>query len=118
MLVTYAARAASATRALFSASWIFGVSGCASPNTRVHTRATDSSVATLKMRWLYAISLYPNDRATLADLREAVETLESVAPLWKRVFGPLHPETQYVQNALKDARETLAARAAASSSGA
>ena len=74
--------------------------------------------ATLKMRWLYAISLYHNDRATLDDLREAVETLESVALSWKLVFGEAHPETPYVQGALEDAREALAARAAASSSGA
>ena len=53
------------------------------------------------------------DRATtLDDLREAVATLESVAPTWKRVFGPVHPETPRVQGALEDARKTLAARAA------
>ena len=50
-----------------------------------------------------------DDGATLDDLREAVATLESVAPLWKRVFGPSHPETPLVQNALEDAREALAA---------
>ena len=49
---------------------------------------------------------------------EAVERLESVAPVWKRIFGKAHPETPRVQNALEDAREALAARAAASSSGA
>ena len=58
------------------------------------------------------VLLYQDDGATLDDLREAVATLESVAPLWKRVFGPSHPETPLVQNALEDAREALAARAA------
>jgi hypothetical protein len=79
------------------------------------------------MRCLYATSLFADDGATLDDLREAVETLESVARLWKRVYGPSHPETQQVQTALKQARRVLAlkeaqaalaARAAASSTGA
>ena len=55
---------------------------------------------------------YEDAAATLDDVRKGVEILESVAPLWKRVFGPAHPETPCVQNALKDARKTLAARAA------
>ena len=72
----------------------------------------ESNDITLKNRWLYALALYRDKDATLNDLREAVATLESVAPLWKRVFGPSHPETPLVQNALEDAREALAARAA------
>ena len=47
--------------------------------------------------------------STLDDLRESVETLESVAPLWKRVFGEAQPETPRVELALEDAREALAA---------
>ena len=74
--------------------------------------------STLKMRWIYALALYEHDAATLGDLREAVETLESVAPLRTRIFGQAHPETPRVQVALANAREALAARAAASSSGA
>ena len=70
------------------------------------------------MRWLYAMALYQDDGATLDDLREAVETLESVARVWTRVFGKAHPETPRLQGCLEDAREALAARAAASSSGA
>ena len=46
--------------------------------------------------------------ATLDDLREAVETLESVAPVLTRVFGDAHPETPKVKHALEDAREALA----------
>ena len=67
------------------------------------------------MRWQYAIALSDGDDATLADHREAVETLEGVAPLWKRVFGDSHPETPRVHNALASARLKLA-RAAASES--
>ena len=72
----------------------------------------DSHDLTLQMRWNYALALYLDARATLDDLREAVETLESVERLWKRIYGPSHPDTPCVQKALKEARETLAARAA------
>ena len=67
---------------------------------------------TLQMRWIYARALCLHDRATLDDLREAVETLESVARLWARVFGASHPETPNIQLALNKAREALATRAA------
>ena len=52
--------------------------------------------------------------ATLDDLVEAVETLEAVAKLWKRVMGERHPETPAVLEALKVAREKLRLRRAAS----
>ena len=74
----------------------------------------EGDVNTLRMRWTYAGVLYKDAGATLDDRREAVATLESVAHAWKRIFGPAHPETQRVQGALKDARETLAERLAAS----
>ena len=78
----------------------------------------ENNELTLTVRWLYAMALYKDDGATLDDLRESVETLGSVAPLWTRVFGLSHPDTPNVQRALEDARKALAARAAASSSGA
>ena len=59
------------------------------------------------------MALYKDPAATLDDLREAVETLESVAPAWTHVFGPAHPETTKVQRALASACEALAAGAAA-----
>ena len=68
----------------------------------------------LKMRWLYARALYMDKGVSLDDRREAVATLESVANSWKRVFGQAHPETPKVQGALKEAREALAERLAAS----
>ena len=68
----------------------------------------------LKMRWLYARALYLDASATLGDLRESVEILESVANSWKRIFGQAHPDTPKVQGALKEAREALAERLAAS----
>ena len=74
----------------------------------------ESHQLTLKMRWCYARALLNDDSATLADHREAVETIDSVAKSWKRVFGETHPETQGVQTMLGIAREKLA-RALASS---
>ena len=62
-----------------------------------------------------ASAVYMDDDATLDDLFEAVETLESVANSWKRIFGQAHPETPKVQGTLKHAREGLAKHAAASS---
>ena len=49
-----------------------------------------------------------DDGATLDELREAVEILESVAPVWTRIFGAAHPETRRVKLALAAAREILA----------
>ena len=72
----------------------------------------ESTDITLKMRWLYALALFEHDAATLDDLREAVDSLDSVARLWTRVFGASHPETPNIQLALNKAREALATRAA------
>ena len=69
----------------------------------------DNDKLELKMRWTYAVALYEDAGAKLDDLREAVETLKSIASLWKRVFGEAHPETPKVAVALKDARKVLAA---------
>ena len=74
----------------------------------------ESCRLTLEIRWLYAMALYRDEGATLDDLREAAETLESVARVWIRVFGEAHPETPKAQDALKIARGALAARRAAS----
>ena len=49
-----------------------------------------------------------NESATVADLSEAVTTLESVAMPYKRVLGQAHPETTKVQKALQSARAKLA----------
>ena len=60
---------------------------------------------------LYAQLLYINDdRATLEDLREAVETLDEVERTARRVFGGAHPRTVRTEVSLRDARATLHAR--------
>ena len=84
----------------------------AAPDDEAAARTASATRASLSAPWTYT-----NDAATLDDLREAVETLESVVRVWTRVFGEAHPETPSVQAALANAREALAARAAASSSG-
>ena len=58
------------------------------------------------------MALYGDDCATLDDLREAVETLESVVRVWTRVLGKAHPETPALQSTLAAAHKALAARAA------
>jgi len=72
----------------------------------------ETKITTLRMRWVYALVLYRDKGATLADIHKAVETLESVARSWKLVFGEAHPETPIVRAALEEARKVLAARAA------
>ena len=72
----------------------------------------ETKITTLRIRWLYALALSKDQAATLDDLRESVATLEDVAPLWTRIFGEAHPETPNIKNALREARKTLAARAA------
>ena len=64
----------------------------------------------LRLRWVYANSLTDSADATIDDLVEAVETLESVAKSWKRVMGERHPETVKVLNASKSARAPAPAR--------
>ena len=68
----------------------------------------DTGDLTLSVRSIYAAALYLDTSATLGDLRESAEILESVANSWKRIFEPAHPETPKAQDALKYAREALA----------
>ena len=48
--------------------------------------------------------------ATLADIREAVATLEETAPAAQRVLGGAHPLTERIEDGLQDARAALRAR--------
>ena len=65
---------------------------------------------TIKMRALYAQSLYEDPAATLDDLREAVTLLEDLAPTARRVLGGSYPVTTYIERDLRDARAALRAR--------
>ena len=67
-------------------------------------------VTTLKMRWVYAGTLYEDPDATLDDLREAVTMLEEIEPIARRVMGGAHPITTGIETALRNARAALRAR--------
>ena len=65
---------------------------------------------TLKMRTIYAQSLYKDDGATLDDLREALTTLEETERTVRRVFGGAHPLATTIELDLRHARAALRAR--------
>ena len=67
----------------------------------------DNDGLTLKMRWIYAQSLYWNAGASLDDVREAVTTLEDAERIARRVLGGSHPTTAGIEAALRDARAAL-----------
>ena len=64
---------------------------------------------TLKMRKIFADSLYNDDDATLDDLREAVRTLEETTRIARRVLGGAHPSTGKIEESLRQARVILQA---------
>ena len=70
----------------------------------------DHNDLTLKMRWVYAQSLYRDDDATLDDLREAVSTLEDTERTARRVLGGAHPDVVRIEKSLREAREAVHAR--------
>ena len=61
------------------------------------------------MRWSYAWALYENPAATRDDLREAVNTLEELAPIARRVLGGTHPIAAGIEVELRYARVVLRA---------
>ena len=62
------------------------------------------------MQWAYAMALFKDRAATLDDLREAVNTLEDVAPIARRVLGGAHPDVVGIEGSLRNARTVLRAR--------
>ena len=64
----------------------------------------ESNEHTLRMRTIYASALYEDSHATLADLREAVTTLEETLPIARRVLGGAHPVTTWIEVSLQDAQ--------------
>ena len=53
---------------------------------------------------------YENPAATRDDLREAVNTLEELAPIARRVLGGAHPIAAGIEDELRNARAALRAR--------
>ena len=70
----------------------------------------ENDIDTLKMRVIYAQSLYMDDGAPLDDLREAVTTFEELERTTRRVLGGAHPLTKMIEGALPEARTVLRAR--------
>ena len=65
---------------------------------------------TLRMRMLHARALCQDPAATLADLREAVTTLEDTASTARRVLGGVHPFISTIDPNLAIARGALRIR--------
>ena len=70
----------------------------------------ESNQVMLKMRSMYAKTLYRDTSATLDDLREAVATNEEIERIARRVLGSVHPTTSMMEKSLREAREVLRAR--------
>ncbi len=70
----------------------------------------ESNELTLRINWMYAISLFDNDNATLEEKREAVTTLEETSPTAQRVLGGAHPLVVNIERHLRKARAALRAR--------
>ena len=66
-----------------------------------------SHITTLRVRWIYAQTLYKDVAVTLDDLREAVSTLEEIERIVRRVFGGAHPLTRGIDGDLRDAQAAL-----------
>ena len=65
---------------------------------------------TLRMKDIYARTLYRGTGASLDDVREAVTTLEDTVRTARRVLGGAHPDTVDIEQSLRYARDTLRAR--------
>ena len=65
---------------------------------------------TLRLRKVYAETLYVDDGATLDDLREAVTTLEDADRTARRVLGGTHPVAMGIDDSLQLSRKLLRAR--------
>jgi len=72
----------------------------------------DNYEMTLSMRKTYALALCCDGTPSLGDLREAVNTLEDVAPTARRVLGGAHPTVVQVESYLQHTREMIHAREA------
>ena len=70
----------------------------------------ENDAITLNMRWSYARALYEDTSAALADLREAVTTLEEMERIVRRKFGSAHPLTKKIEVSLEEAQAALRSR--------
>ena len=76
----------------------------------ISAMAQRPSVKDHRMGIVYAQTLYKDAAATLDDLREAVDTLEDLERIARRVLGGAHPLTVGIERSLQKARAALRAR--------
>ena len=70
----------------------------------------EGHLLTLKMRRMYAKTLYKDPDATLNDLLEAVTTLEDALRTARRLLGSAHPLIVNFERSLRESRAALSAR--------
>ena len=70
---------------------------------------SESDELSIRMRSLYAQSLYMGDGATLDDLRESVARLEELTRTTRRVLGDSHPLVDDIKRDLQRSRTALRA---------
>jgi hypothetical protein len=68
-------------------------------------RLGPEAITTLKLRGLYARTLFEADGASHADVLQAITLLEDASRIVKRVFGPSHPLMGLFQDALDRAKQ-------------
>ena len=66
----------------------------------------------LRLKKIYAQTLYEDPTATLNDLREAVTTLEDAERIGRRVLGCANPLTSSIMAGLRNAQAALRTREA------
>ena len=76
----------------------------------------ESHELTLKVNWIYAMTLCQDPGATLKNLRESVEMHEDLERTARRVFGSAYPFVRVMEASLQEARAALHAREASTGS--
>ena len=71
---------------------------------------SESHDLTLRIRKVYAQTLYKDNGAAPDDLREAVTTFEETGRVARRVLGGAHPLTKEIEHYMQESRTALRAR--------
>ena len=67
----------------------------------------EEHLLTLTIQSVYALALHRDTSASLDDLGEAVETLENIDLIARRLLGGAHPMTVSIEQELRNARAAL-----------
>ena len=71
---------------------------------------SESHDLTLRIRKVYAQTLYKDNGAAPDDLREAVTAFEETGRIARRVLGGAHPLTKEIEHYMQESRAALRAR--------